>query len=120
MQGTRFRHGAVLRAAVGADTILQVCAGDGLGAVAALKGDAAIAGLCGHAGGHVHIAVNHKRGFRVFAVRDMPERPDSQPFPLASGTDGKPVHAPVLGVAKAHQLLIAGHFDHAGRCKRYA
>ena len=97
-----------------------VSAGDGFGAVAAIKGDATASGLCGHAGGNVHIAVHHQRRCRVFAVRDVPEAADSQPLPLASGTDGKAVHTPVLGVAKAHQLLIARHFDDAIGCERYA
>ena len=61
-RGARFRLCAILCAGVGADTIPQVCAGHGLGAVAALKGDAPAPGLCGHAGGHVHIAVHHQRG----------------------------------------------------------
>ena len=119
-RGAGLRHAAVLRAAVGADTIPQVCAGNGLGAVAALKGDAAIAGLRGHAGGHVHRAVHHQRGCRVFAVRDVPESPDSQAFPLTGCINVQAIHAPVLGVAKAHQLLIARHFDDAIGCERYA
>nr|DAV47014.1 MAG TPA: hypothetical protein [Caudoviricetes sp.] len=119
-RGARFRHGAVLCAGVGTDTIPQVCAGDGLSAVAALKGDAPAPGLCGHAGGHGHIAVHHKRGGRVFAVRDVPKRPNGQPCPLAGCIDVQAVHTPVLGVAKAHQLLIARHFDDAIGCERYA
>ena len=43
-----------------------------------------------------------KKKAQVFAVRHVPERPDGQPFPLAGCSDGKAVHAPVLGVAKAH------------------
>ena len=107
---------AVPRAGVGADTIPQVCAGDGLGAVAALKGDAAVAGLRGHAGGHIYIAANDQRGCRVFAVRDVPESPDGQPFPLAGGGDGKAVHAPVLGVAEGQCKCVPGQaYAAAGR-----
>ena len=58
----RFRLCAILCAGVGADTIPQVCTSDGLCAVTAFKGDASAPGLCGHAGGHVHIAVHHQRG----------------------------------------------------------
>nr|DAE46099.1 MAG TPA: hypothetical protein [Caudoviricetes sp.] len=119
-RGARLGLCAVLRAGVGTDTVAQVCAGDGLGSVAALKGDAAGAGLCGDACRHVHKAVCHQRGCRVFAVRDVPEAADGQPFPLAGGGDGKAVHAPVFGVAKAHQLFIARHFDDAIGCERYA
>ena len=116
----RFRHSAVLCAAVGADAISQVGAGHGLCAVAALKGNAAVAGLCGNAGGHIHRAVHHQRGCRVFAARDVPKGPDGQVLPLAGCGDSKSVHTPVFGVAKAHQLLIARHFDDAIGCERYA
>ena len=119
-RGARLRLCAVLRAGVGSHTVAQICTCHRAGAVASLKGDAAIAGLGGHAGGHGHRAVHHQRGRRVFAVRHVPEAADSQPFPLTGGSDGKAVHAPVFGVAKAHQLLIARHFDDAIGCERYA
>ena len=59
-RGARFRICAVLRAGVGRHTVAQICTCHGAGAIASLEGDAAIAGLCGHAGGNGHRAVLHQ------------------------------------------------------------
>ena len=117
-RGARLRHSAVRRAAVGADTVPQVCASDGLGTVTALKGHTAGAGLCGHAGRHGHIAVRHQRGCRVFAVRNVPESPDSQAFPLAGCIDVQAVHALILSVPEGQRKCVPGQAYAAAGCQR--
>ena len=58
-RSARRRQSAVLCAGVCGYPVAQVGTGEGADAVAALKGDAPASGLCGHAGGHGHIAVHH-------------------------------------------------------------
>ena len=99
-------QGAVLRAGIFGHAVAHVRAGQGAGAIGALKGDAALPGHSRDEGGHFHKAVHHQRGGGGVPVRQVPEGPQGHALPLAVGFHPQGVDAPVFGVAEAEQAVV--------------
>ena len=99
-------QGAVLSAGVFGHAVVHVCAGQGAGAIGALKGDAPLPGHSRDEGGHLHKAVCHQRGGGSVPIRQVPEGPQGHALPLAVGFHPQGVDAPVFGVAEAEQAVV--------------
>ena len=99
-------QGAVLRAGVFGHAVAHVRAGQGAGAIGALKGDAPLPGHSRDEGGHLHKAVCHQRGGGSVPIRQVPEGPQGHALPLAVGFHPQGVDAPVSGVAEAEQAIV--------------
>ena len=99
-------QGAVLSAGIFGHAVAHVRAGQGAGAIGALKGDAPLPGHSRDEGGHLHKAVHHQRGGGSVPIRQVPEGPQGHALPLAVGFHPQGVDAPVFGVAEAEQAIV--------------
>ena len=99
-------QGAVLSAGIFGHAVAHVCAGQGAGAIGALKGDAPLPGHSRDEGGHLHKAVCHQCGGGSVPIRQVPEGPQGHALPLAVGFHPQGVDAPVFGVAEAEQAIV--------------